>query len=133
MITISTPHSYQQVIMITASNLSLTSPILGPIMHPIQHGRKWRNIIQQLLEMLDCLLLSEVQAKFAKYLFMNVTMLNMRDVSVHHQSDQVQNQVRALAKDSKRREAEVLEPSIVHRLDTSHGVYHLFAHLDRRS
>ena len=80
--------------------------------------------------MLDRLLLREVQAELAEDLFVYVTVFDMRDVGVHHQRNQVQNEVGALAKDRERGKTEVLEACIVDRLDATHGVDHLFANFD---
>ena len=61
---------------------------------------------------------------------MHVAMFDMRDVGVHHQRNQVQNEVGALAKDRECCETKVLETSVVDRLYAAHCVYHFFADLD---
>ena len=102
-------------------------------MHPIQHHRKRRRIIQQPLKMLDRLLLRHLQAELAEHLLVHVALLDVRDVCVRHERDEVENEVRALAEDGEGGEAVLFEARVVHRLDTAHGVDHLLADLDGRS
>lgn len=101
-------------------------------MHPIKDSSERRYIIQQLLKMLNRLLLRHIEAELAQYLFVDIAMLDMRNVRVDHKRDQVEDEVRALAEDRECCEAEVLEAGVVHGLDAAHGVDHLFADFDGR-
>lgn len=83
--------------------------------------------------MFDGLLLGHLETKLSQHLFMDIAMLDMRDVGIDHEGDQVQDKVCTLAEDSERRKAEILESRIVHGLHATHGIEHLFANLDRRS
>lgn len=80
--------------------------------------------------MLNRLLLREIQAKFAEDLLVYVAMFDMRDIGVHHQRYQVQDEVGTLAKDGERGKTEVLEACVMNRLDATHGVDHLLANFD---
>ena len=101
-------------------------------MHPIQHSRKRRNIIQQLLKMLNRLFLRHLQTELSQYLFMYIAMFDMRDVRIYHEGNQVENEVGGFAEDGEGGETEVFEAGIVDGLDAAHGVYHFFADFDGR-
>lgn len=101
-------------------------------MHPVQHNRDGRDIVEQLLEVLDRLLLCEVQAELAQHLFMDVPVFDVRDVCVDHQGNQVQDEVGALPQDAERSEAKILEACVVDGLHAAHCIIHLFADLDGR-
>lgn len=57
-------------------------------------------------------------------------MFDIGDVGVDHESNQIQNQIRAFAQDAEGCEAEMLESRIVGRVCTAHSVHHFFAHFD---
>lgn len=59
-------------------------------------------------------------------------MLDVRYVGVYHQGDEIQYQVRALPQDSKRGEAEVLEPSVMGGCRTAHRIDHFLAYFHGR-
>ena len=82
--------------------------------------------------MLYSLLFRQVEAELSQYLFMHVSMLDVRDVSVDHEGHQVENQVRALPQNGESSEAKLLETCVVHGLDTAHRIYHLLADLHWR-
>ena len=75
-------------------------------MHPIQHDRKRRRIIQQPLKMLDRLLLRHLETELPQQLLVDVAVLDVRDVRVRHERDEVEDEVRALAEDRECGEAE---------------------------
>lgn len=116
-----------------ADGTSLASPILRPIMHPIQDCSKWRYVIKKSIKMFDRILIGQVQPKLAQNLLVHISVSHIWNVRVHHQRQQIENQVRALAKDDEGRETEAFEPAVVDRLGSTHGVDHLLADLHRRS
>ena len=59
-------------------------------------------------------------------------MFDIRDISIHHERDQVKNEVSTLAKDCECGEAKVLESGIMSRSRPTHSVYHFFAHFHWR-
>jgi len=82
--------------------------------------------------MLDCLLFRQIKSELLLYLLMNIPMLDVRNIRVHHQGDQVQYQVRTFPEDAERCEAKVLEACIMRGLCTPHAINHLFTYFYRR-
>lgn len=82
--------------------------------------------------MLDGFLFRKIQPEFVLDLFMHVTMLDVRDVGIDHQSDQVQNEIGALAQDGECCETEILKTCIVRGLCATHAIDHLLAYLHGR-
>lgn len=101
-------------------------------MYPVQYHRDIRGLIQQRLKVLDRLLLRQIQPKLLLDLLMHVAVLDVRYVRVNHQSDKVEYQVRAFAKDAEGGEAKVLEPGVMGGLRAAHSVDHFFTHFDGR-
>lgn len=99
-------------------------------MNPVQNHRKITRLVQQCFKMLDRLFLSQIQPEFVLELLVHVAVLDVRDVRIHHESDEVENEVRGLPEDGKRGEAERAEARIVCRVGTAHGIDHLFAYLN---
>ena len=79
--------------------------------------------------MLDGFLLRQIEPKFVQKVLMNVAMLDVGNVRVHHQRDQVDDQIRMLPEDRESRVAEPIEPLVVRRLRPAHRLDHLFAEL----
>lgn len=102
-------------------------------MHPIQNSSKRRHIIEKSVEMFDRILVGQIQPELAQYLLMHVSVGNIRNVCVYHQRKQVEDQVRALAKDDESCETETLEAAVVDGLGSTHCIDHLLADLYRRS
>lgn len=113
--------------------VSLTPPVLRPIMHPIQDSGKRRDIVEKSIKVFDRVLVCQIQPKLAQNLLVHIPVRNIRNVCVYHQRKQVENQVRALAKDDESRETETLEAAVVDGLGPTHGVDHLLANLHWRS
>ena len=84
-------------------------------MHPVQYDRERRDVVQQLLEVLDRLLFGHLQTELAEHLLVHVALLDVRDVGVDHERDQVEDEVRALPEDRKGREAKRLEALPIQR------------------
>src|ERR1700709_1856510 len=63
---------------------------------------------------------------------MHVPMFDVGDIRIHHESDQVENEIGAFPQDSVGREAEVFESGIMRRLCTTHAIHHLFAYFHLR-
>ena len=80
--------------------------------------------------MLDSLFLREIKTEFPQYLLVNISMLDVGYIRIHHKCNQVEDEVGALAKDRECCETKVLETSVVDRLYAAHCVYHFFADLD---
>ena len=99
-------------------------------MKSVKHHGNVRSFVQQNLEMFDSFLLCEVQPEFLLKLFVYVAMFNVWDICVHHEGDQVEDEVRAFSKDAVRSETEILETCIMWRLRSTHAVDHFFAYLD---
>ena len=112
--------------------MSLTPPILCPIMHPIQDSSEWRYVVEKSIKMFDRILVGQIQPELAQNLLMHVSVGNIGNVCIDHQRKQVENQVRALAKDDESCETEILEAAVVDGLSPAHGVNHLFADLHWR-
>jgi len=82
--------------------------------------------------MFDSFLLCEVQPEFLLKLFVHIAMFDIWDVCVHHEGDQIEDEVGAFPEDTVCSETEILEASIMWRLCTTHAVDHFFAYLDLR-
>ena len=63
---------------------------------------------------------------------MYISMGNIWDVRIHHQREQIEDQVSALSKDDESRETETLEPAVMDGLGPPHGIDHLLADLHWR-
>jgi hypothetical protein len=85
---------------------------LSPMVHHIQHGGKV-TCRQQALKVLDSFLLRQIQPKLIQEMFMHVSMLDIRNIRIHHQRHQVDDQIRMLAEDCKCRIAKSIESLIV--------------------
>lgn len=99
-------------------------------MNPIEDYREVRRFIQQGFKVLDGFFFREIKSELLLYLLVHVPMFNVRNIGIHHKSDQVEDQVGTLPENSKRRETEMLESRVVGRSRAAHGIYHLFAYLD---
>jgi len=82
-------------------------------MKSIKHNSDVRCLVEQDLKVFDGLLFGKVESKLFLQLFMYIAVFDVRDVCIHHQGHQVENQICALSQNSERREAEVLETSVV--------------------
>ena len=101
-------------------------------MHSVEDNREGGYIVEQLLEMFNRLLLGKIQTELSKDLLVHVSMLDMRDVRVDHEGHQIENKARVLPENRKGCETELLEASIVYRLDATHGVDHFLAYFHWR-
>lgn len=101
-------------------------------MNPIEHDRKVRRLVQQCLKVFNGLLFREIESELFLDLFVHIAMFDVRYVGVNHESDQVQNEVGALAQDGEGCEAKVLETCIVRGLRATHAINHLFAYFHGR-
>lgn len=115
------------------SKKELAAPILRPIMHPIQDSSKRRYVVQKSVKMFDRILVYQIQPKLAQNLLVHISVGNIRNIRVHHQRKQIENQVGALSEDDESRETEALEAAVVDRLSSTHRIDHLLADLDWRS
>ena len=86
--------------------------------------------IQQGFKVLDGFFFREIKSELLLYLLVNVPMFDVGNIGIHHESNQVKDQVGALAENSESREAEILEPRVVGRSCAAHSIYHLLAYLD---
>ena len=101
-------------------------------MYTIKDHRKIGRLIQEGLEVLDSLFFSEVKPEFFLYLFMDIPMFDIRNIGIHHERNQVKDEIGAFAKDGERGKAKMFEPGIMCRSCSAHSVYHFLAHLNRR-
>ena len=99
-------------------------------MYPIKHRGNVTRLIQERLEMLQCLLLIQVQPKLILNLLVHIAVLDVRNVGVDHKGDEVENEVRTLTEDGEGGETVVLEAQVVGGLGTAHAVDHFFADFD---
>jgi len=77
-------------------------------MDTIQNNCQVRCLIEQRLKMLDRFFLRQIQPKLFLDLLVHVTMLDIRNIGVHHQSYEVEDEVCALAQNGESSEAELL-------------------------
>ena len=82
--------------------------------------------------MLYRFLFREIEPELILYLFVYVTMLDVGNVGIDHESNQIQNEIGALAQDGECCETEILETCIVRGLRATHAIDHLFAYLHGR-
>lgn len=82
-------------------------------MDSVEYHVEVRRLVQERFKVLNRLLFCEIQSKLLLQLFMNITMLDIGDVGVHHKRDQVEDEVGTLAKDAKGGEAVVLESQVM--------------------
>ncbi len=113
---------------------NLLPEVLSHVMQPVKDGAEVAGLVEQALELLDRIVLAQVQQELVLHLEHRLIRLqpDIRDVGIHHERHQVQNQVGVLAQIRKRRVTECLEACIVRTLRSAHRIHHLLAHLDRR-
>lgn len=61
---------------------------------------------------------------------MHVSVLDIGYIGIHHEGDEIENEVRRFTEDGESGEAKVLEAGVVHRLGAAHCVDHFFADFD---
>jgi hypothetical protein len=96
----------------------------------IKHSIEVARLFEQCLEVLYRLLLGDIESELLQKVTMDIAMLDIRDICVHHECDKVQNEVGGLAQNSERGKAVRPEASVVRGLCTSHCIDHLLADLD---
>lgn len=101
-------------------------------MNPIEHDCKVRGLVQQRLKVFDGFLFREIQPELVLDLLMHITMFDIRNVGVDHESYQVQYEIGALAQDGESCETKILKTCIVRGLRATHAIDHLFAYLHGR-
>ena len=100
-------------------------------MNSVQHDCEVRRLIQQGFEVFDRLFLGKIQSKLLLDLFVHIAVFDVRNVGIHHQGNQVKNEICTLAENRESREAEIFEPGIMGGLRTTHAIHHFLANLDR--
>lgn len=101
-------------------------------MNPVKDNSKIGGLVQKRLEVFDRLLFGQIQPEFLLDLLVYISMLDIRDIRVHHERHQAENKVRALAEDGKGGETQVFEPRVMRRRGAAHGIHHFLADLNRR-
>ena len=97
-------------------------------MELIKHRRDIRRFIENILKVLQGVLFRHIESKFLLNLLMDVTMFDVRNIGIHHEGHEIQNEVCTLPEDSECSEAIVLEPRIMDGSRSTHAVNHLLSH-----
>lgn len=101
-------------------------------MDSIEYNREIAGFIQQRLEVFDCLLLTQIQSELFLDLLMDVAMSDIGDIRINHESNEVEDQVSTLAKNSECRETERFETGVVCGGRSTHAIDHFFANFNGR-
>jgi len=95
------------------SNSILSPPVLCPVVHDVKNKRKVRSLIEQRLEVLDGLFLTQVEAKLVQEVLVHVTMFDVWDVRIDHERNKVEDEVGRFSQDNKCCETKLIKAGVV--------------------
>jgi hypothetical protein len=98
----------------------------------VKHSRKRARLIEEHLEVLDRLFLRAVKHELFEELMMYVTMLDIWDVCIDHESNEIQDEICRVAQDAECSVAEGAEARVMRGLSATHCIYHFLADFDGR-
>jgi len=91
----------------------LATPVLCQFVYPVQENSQVGSLVQESFEIFYGFLFSEIQAEFLLNLLVDIAMLDVWDIGIHHKCHQVQYEICTFTKSRERGETKAFEACIV--------------------